>query len=96
MICREMGRRCDYNVTQVNKLYDLLADGAADYGKGTKTENDKLVVALWDHYQRCGYLSARIIDVLDADNLGHVDPAVVWELLESLPNKPFKVLSVHD
>jgi len=96
MICREMGRRCDYNVTQVNALYDLLSDGEATYGQNTGTDNDKLVVALWGHYNRTGYLSARIIDVLNADNLGHVDPAVIWELLESLPNKPFKVLSVHD
>lgn len=96
MICREMGRRCDYNVTQVNKLYDLLSDGEATYGQNTGTENDKLVVALWGHYNRTGYLSARIIDVLNADNLGHVNGAIIWELLESLPNKPFKVLSVHD
>lgn len=96
MICREIGRRCDYNITQANTLYDLLSDGETIYGQNTETDDDKLVVILWDHYQRTGYLSARIIDVLNADNLGHVDPAVVWELLESLPDKPFKVLSVHD
>lgn len=96
MICREIGARCDYDVLTVNRLYDLLADGSAVYGQGTKSKDDKLVITLWDHYKRSGYLSARIINVLNADNLGHVDPVVIWELLESLPNKPFKVLSVHD
>jgi len=98
MICREMGERCDYNTEKVNKLYDLLAVEAPVpvYGHGTKTNDDKLVVVLWEHYKNCGYLSARIINALNADNLGHVDPAVIWELLESLPEKPFKVLSVHD
>lgn len=96
MICREMGRRCDYDIVQVNYLYDLLAADGATYGQNTSTEKDKLVVILWDHYQRTGYLSARIIDVLNADNLGHVDAAIIWELLESLPDKPFRVLSVHD
>lgn len=98
MICREMGERCDYDIEKVNKLYDLLAIEApvTVYGQGTKSKDDKLVVTLWDHYKRSGYLSARIINVLNADNLGHVDPVVIWELLESLPEKPFKVLSVHD
>lgn len=95
MIVREMTRRCDYNVKQVNYLYDLMAEPVV-YGKSTGRDNDKLVLALWGHYDRCGYLSARILDVLDADNLGHVDVGVIWELLNSLPQKPFKVVSIHD
>jgi len=95
MICREMGERCDYDLNKVNALYDLLA-GDQPGSKNTNSDDDKLVVTLWDHYQRSGYLSARIINVLNFDNLGHVDPVVIWELLESLPEKPFKVLSVHD
>lgn len=95
MIVREVGRRCDYDVRKVNHLYDLLHD-ELDFYKGTKTKDDKLVVTLWDHYQRSGYLSARILDHLNVDNLGHVDRVVIWELLESLPEKPFKVISIHD
>lgn len=97
MIVREITRRCDYDIAKINHLYDLLAVDleTVTYGQGTKSEDDKLVVTLWDHYQRCGYLSARILDVLNADNLGHVDPIVIWELLESLPEKPFKVISIH-
>jgi hypothetical protein len=82
----------------VNDLYTLLADESVDPTDrvGTKTKDDQMVVILWGHYQRCGYLSARIIDHLNADNIGHVDVAIIHELLESLPNKPFKVLSIHD
>ncbi len=96
MIVREITRRCDYDMSKVNYLYDLLEDADSDYGNGTKTEDDKLVTILWDHYQNSGFLSARIIDHLNADNLGHVDKTVIWELLESLPDKAFKVISIHD
>jgi hypothetical protein len=95
MIVREMTRRCDYDVKRVNWLYDVLADTPV-YGNETQSDDDKLVTVLWDHYKRSGYLSARILDVLNADNMGHVDPVVIWDLLESLPQKPFKVVSIHD
>lgn len=96
MIVREITRRCDYNASKVNYLYDLLENADSLYGDMTKTDDDKLVTILWDHYKNCGFLSARIIDHLNADNLGHVDRTVIWELLESLPDKPFKVISIHD
>lgn len=100
MIVREMTRRCDYDMTKVNALYNILAleldEAELLERQNTSSKNDKLVMTLWDHYQRSGYLSARIIDCLNANNIGHVDAAVVWELLESLPDKPFHVLSIHD
>lgn len=97
MIVREMTRRCDYDVLKINELYDILSDfDPLLAGKNTVSENDKLVLTLWDHYQKCGFLSARILDALNADNIGHVDPVVIHELLDSLPNKPFKVISIHD
>jgi len=97
MVVREVTRRCDYDVSVVNKLYDLLQDGVVGSTSAqTLTEDDKLVVTLWDHYKNTGYLSARIMGHLNANNIGHVDPAIIWELLNSLPDKPFKVVSIHD
>lgn len=97
MIVREMTRRCDYDAAKVKELYALMdASGGASEVKEALTKNDKLVLTLWDHYQYTGYLSARIIDVLDADNIGYVDHSVIRELLDSLPDKPFKVVSIHD
>ena len=96
MIVREMTRRCDYDVKKVNYLYDLLSGDNTLHGNETKSDDDKLVLTLWDHYKSSGYLSARILQHLNADNLGHVNVQIIWELLESLPNKPFKVISIHD
>lgn len=96
MIVREMTRRCDYDVEQINKLYDILSGEEGPLGKRTNSHDDKMVLTLWDHYKSCGFLSARILDHLNLDNMGNVDPVVIHDLLESLPQKPFKVISVHD
>ena len=94
MIVREMTRRCNYNPKRVEALFGWLNTGHA----GTRFEcpDDEMVQILWGHYQKSGYLSARILDHLLPENLGHVDPATILELLETLPEKPFKVLSIHD
>lgn len=95
MIVREVTRRCDYDEIQVARLHELLDDYSSCYNR-RRTEDDKLVGALWRAYKDSGYLSARILDHLNADNLGHVDPAVILNMLHELPDRPFKVLSVHD
>lgn len=97
MIVRELGRRCNYDpvlVAQVRKIAEAACHGAAD--SQSVSLDDEMVVRLWDHYQQTGYLSARILDHLKLENFGHVDPAKIIELLDSLPEKPFKLLSVHD
>lgn len=96
MIVREITRRCDYDMAKITALYELLETDGSTFGRGTKNEDDKLVLTLWDHYLSTGYLSARILDHLTEDNLGHVDGAVIHELLETLPERPFKVVSIHD
>jgi hypothetical protein len=94
MIVRELTRRCDYDLKKVDELYREIAKG--ECGMSTETDDDKLVMTLWEHYQRTGYLSARIIDHLTEDNLGLVDDRAIRELLDSLPVRPFKVISIHD
>jgi hypothetical protein len=94
MIVRELSRRCDFDFKKVAEIRNLIRQG--DCGLSDKTDDDKMVIQLWDHYQRSGYLSARIIDHLTEDNLGLVDDAAILELLDSLPAKPFKVVSIHD
>lgn len=96
MVVREITRRCDYDPKKVEALYTLLSPEVVTVGKQALTDDDHMVLTLWNHYEQTGYLSARIIDHLNRDNLGHVDETVVWELLNSLPDKPFKVISVHD
>ena len=95
MIVREMSRRCQYDQKKVDQLADLLGGGTF-LGANTHTDDDKMVVILWDHYMDTGYLSARIIDHLNEDNLGHTHFDVIRNLLRSLPAKPFTVVPVHD
>lgn len=95
MIVRELTRRCDYDPVRIIKLYEMLNRHSVG-DNATSTEDDNLVVTLWDHYQECGFLSARILDHLNMDNIGHVDAPTIVALLDSLPKKPFKVISIHD
>jgi hypothetical protein len=95
LIVREIARRCDHDPAQVQYLYEVLET----YSEHPAEEDNislKMVETLWQHYLDSGYLSARIMDYLHADTVHLVDREVVKELLDSLPKKPFKVLSIHD
>lgn len=95
MIVREITRRCSYSVDKVLEIAGFL--DAVIVGKHhQKDEDSKMVSRLWKHYEECGYLSARILDHLQAHNVDLVDRKVIWELIESLPEKPFTVIAVHD
>lgn len=95
MVVREMTRRCMYDPDQVKKLYKLLSEG--NYGNaGDSPASATMVTKLWNHYTRTGYLSARILDYLDENTLSLVDPQDIKDLLDSLPFRPFKVISIHD
>ena len=58
--------------------------------------NAEMVKTLWRHYEESGYLSARIINHLNVHNLHLVRHDVITELLDSLPTKPFEIITVHD
>lgn len=101
MVVREMTRRCDYDPETVARV--LTALDALEEAQGDKTafqrlanDRDKMVCILWDHYLASGYLSARILDYLENANIGHIEPGPIRDLLGSLPDKPFKVISIHD
>lgn len=97
MIVREMTRRCDFNPDVVLKVMEALALMKEEQGgKGIGRPDDIMVSTLWNHYLQSGYLSARILDHLDLANMGMVDKTIIWELINSLPDKPFKIVSVHD
>lgn len=95
VIVREITRRCDYDPALVQYLYEVL-----ETHSGHPAEDDNvslmMVQTLWQHYLDSGYLSARIMDYLHGDTVHLVDRAVVKELLDSLPKKPFKIISIHD
>lgn len=92
MIVREMTRRCTFNKNMIIDVSRILdAKGIRDDRK-----EDKMVIKLWDHYQQSGFLSARILDLLDYENMGLVDPLVIAKLLKSLPDEPFQIICIHD
>lgn len=98
MVVREMSRRCSYDPAWVQLVRDIL-DGEVESRFTTLEEKEeavKMVMILWDHYVDSGYLSARILDYIDSDTLTLVDPEDIRALIDSLPAKPFQLISVHD
>ncbi|WP_421991702.1 DNA-directed RNA polymerase [Roseococcus sp.] len=97
MLVREMVRRCAYDPQWIQLLRDMLAGDSDHYLQAEeKKEALHLVPILWAHYQRTGFLSARILAHIDSDTIKLVDPIAIERLLASLPVKPFNVLTTHD
>lgn len=90
MIAREMANRCNYDPVKVNEVKNLCI------GSSENATPDELVINLWNHYKKSGFLSTRIINYLNADNIGLVDKEVILEMISTLPRKPFVMISVHD
>ena len=96
MIVREMVRRCDYSIETIRNVRRMLFTHWNPPMEVEENSASLLVQQLWKNYEESGYLSARILDYLNEDNFGLVDRAVILELVESLPSKPFKILTIHD
>lgn len=94
MLVREMTRRCAYNGDHIVKVKRWLEECRG--GTSRSREQDKVVMRLADLYNESGFLSARVLDYVDAANMGHIPKAALSSLVQSLPAKPFEVLSVHD
>lgn len=95
MIVREIGRRCTYNAQKVKDLLFLISTGSQARPHRVRPQ-DELLDTLVHHYARTGFLSARVIDCIDALNIGMAKDLPLFELLASLPEKPFEVMTVHD
>lgn len=100
MIVREMTRRCNYDKEQIERV--MLAvmehgrDEAAEWEGQNQGKDTAMVLTLWQHFKDTGYLSARILDHLHSTNARYVDRQEIIDLIESLPKKPFELLSIHD
>lgn len=97
LIVRELTRRCYYDPAKVEAAKLHLYETWEAPATPACRENLDLVRTLWGHYEESGYLSARILDHLDAHSVHLItDRDAVLELIDSLPAKPFAVVSVHD
>jgi hypothetical protein len=94
-LVRELTRRCDYRPDVVAKIQGMIFN-CWEKNELEDTINNHMLETLWFHYQDSGYLSARILDYITEDNISYIDRSVIQELIDSLPPKPFKVMSIHD
>ena len=95
LIVRELTRRCDYRPDVVAKIQGMIFN-CWEKNELVDTSNNCMLETLWFHYLDSGYLSARILDYITEDNISYIDRSVIQELIDSLPVKPFKVMSIHD
>lgn len=95
MIVREMYRRCMFNQKTVDRVIEMIdnKDTACDVRENKNTE---MVRTLWELYKESGFLSVRILDHLQYDNLRLVDTNKIEALISTLPPKNFDLVCVHD
>lgn len=92
MVVREMFRRCMFNQATVDRV--LKAICSPKPGKDGKSSS--IVTELWNNFLETGFLSVRILDYIYEDTLGLVDPDAIFNLITTLPEKAFELVSVHD
>lgn len=93
MIVRELVRRCTYSADNLLRvIYALNNEGSLNI----EDDDADMVRTLWNQYKQTGFLSARILDHIKAGNTHLVDLNVIWNLIDSMPHKPFDVITVHD
>ena len=95
LIVREMVRRCSFDIDRVLAVLNALECRDPWEHSGAKEER-AIVSKLWKLYKDSGFLSARILDHLTHRSVDLVDKDVIRDLIDSLPVKPFEVLTVHD
>lgn len=98
MIVRELVRRCDHDPQQRERVQQLIIDqmNGIPVTRDESSEDAHMVQVLWDLYTDSGYLSARILDYLTPGNLHLINTDPLQDLLDSLPQKPFKIIPIHD
>lgn len=94
MVVREMVRRCTYDPAVIANVRNALT--CIDPWDKSDAPEREMCQLLWDHYEKSGFLSARILDYVTHKSVDIVDRDVVLELINSLPAKRFEVLTVHD
>lgn len=94
MLVREMYRRCSFNPKKILQILEAIKTPAP--WVLDSRDQDLMVILLWDHYKDSGFLSARILDYLDDQNIGLVDPKVIKDLIMTMPQTPFSILAIHD
>lgn len=89
-IAREVARRCSFKKQTMTTIINSLN------ATGTNGADSAIVKTLWKAYEKSGYLSVLILDYLNEDTMGLVEPLPIAKLIQGLPEEPFDVLTIHD
>lgn len=94
MIVREMTRRCMFDPDRLLAVINALE--CVDPWDHSNSPEREMCQVLWNHYKESGFLSARILDYITHRSVDIVDRKVIWDLINTLPEKPFELIAVHD
>lgn len=110
MVVRELVARCHYSPAHIRKVKSLVhsllqGHSVALYSPDTEERRKATLKSVervrkfQERYEQTKFVSSRMVASLNEYSLMELTEETlwaVWEYLESLPKKPFKVLSVHD
>ena len=94
LVVREITALAMHDPKQIKYIRDLLA-GTSNSTKCLE-RNQVMVKTLVDRAKASGFLSARILDYIDAESIKLIDEQELRDLLNLVPVKPFEVLAIHD
>lgn len=92
-IVREVQRRCSYDPAIIAEVQQAVHIGK---GYGSNRKKDKMLQRLAELMKASGTLSARVFDYIDNQNIDLIGRERIQALLNTLPARPFYVLSNHD
>lgn len=95
MVVRELVGRCNYNKERIESIKAML-ENSPFKTLDVYDEDTHMVNTLWDLYRSSKFLSVRILDHINHRTIKLVDPTIILNLINSLPSKPFQVLTIHD
>lgn len=94
MVVRELTARCNYNAKHISKLRKWALSNVRNISK--YRSKDKTLRRLLINARYSQYYPVRMLSYIDKHNIGLVDRTELLEMLNSLPIKPFEILSIHD
>lgn len=92
MVVREMQARAKFSPKTLVGIINSINSKATSNSR----EKDEMLDILWSHYKQSGFLSARILNYIDVENMGNVDSLVIAKLIQTFPDKPYDLISIHD
>lgn len=100
MVVREITRRCSFDHSRKVEVMELCLNAPSHTSEpvGKSADATKLRFLL-RRYAASGFLSARVLDHINADTIQLLDAGernAVWDLIATMPERSFHVLSVHD